>query len=126
MCSCHKAQSLEQLLANPAAFRGIAQVDAGRFSSSSERSDRTGARDRGLDAAHALHDTTLHHAERGRDDARSQFQLNADLALVGNVHIAKQYLICQRSEEQRPRLGAWSCPKAAWWWARDATTGRWR
>ena len=98
--------SLEALMVDPAAFRGIAVVDAQRFLEQLEREVLAPVRETADLMRRTPYMTqlfsTLSAEEMTLDPT---FQWNPDLALVGNVHIAKQYLMCEPGED--PRAAAW-------------------
>jgi hypothetical protein len=92
----------EQLMADPAAFRGTAQVDAARFLEQLESEVLAPVRNTAALMRRTPYMTqlfsTLSADEMTLDPT---FQWNPDLALVGNVHIAKQYLICEPGDDAK-------------------------
>lgn len=98
--------SLEQLLMEPAAFRDSAQIDAERFVEQLEREVVAPVRDTAERMRRTPYMTqlftTLSAPEMTLDPT---FEWNPDLALVSNVHIAKQYLMCEPGEDAK--TAAW-------------------
>ena len=96
----------EQLLADAAAFRDTAAVDAARFLEQLESDVIAPVRDTAALMRRTPYMTqlfsTLSAEEMTLDPT---FQWNPDLALVGNVHIAKQYLMCAPGDDAK--TAAW-------------------
>ncbi|HTU58197.1 MAG TPA: DUF2330 domain-containing protein, partial [Polyangiales bacterium] len=101
-----EGSTYEQLLADPAVFRGTASVDAARFLEQLERDVLAPVRDTAALMRRTPYMTQLFSTLSAEDMTLDPtFQWNPDLALVGNVHIAKQYLMCALGEDAK--TAAW-------------------